>query len=364
LVLLVSSACAAGAVLLALPTQVAAPLAWRLPLLLAALALGGRLRVDGPLAGQVSALGSGGLLGPPQATDSLTRTLSISAMPLGLTVLVAVAIGLTVRRAQPRDVPRVAASLAGGFAVAGLLLAVAGRTVLPTGTVQAGLVATPVGGALVAGIAALAGHPRLAPVTRIAWNCARGLLAVGLPVLLLAVVLSDLGVVAAVLLGGPLPAGLALVLAALFAPALIWDAAALGLGVPIQLSGALGGFTLHRSSTLLDAAHSLPLAAFLPVLSAATLLTAAVLTYRRHPGNGSLRRHAGALGCLGLLMYASARFGLHPQPAGGDRASVAPSWLAAVLPFGWGALLGVLVPRISALFGDREPVPVPTRAGS
>lgn len=367
LTLLISSAGATLALLLALPAHVPSALAWRLPLLLAAAALGGRLHIDGPLAGHISALGPHGLLGPPQSADSLTRHLTVTAMPLALSVLTVAAVVVAARGGDRRaagrraDTVRLVGVLAGGFAVIGLLLAVVGRVELVDGTVRAGLVATPVGAAVVAALAAaavaLADFPRIAAALRAAGCCGIALLAVGLPVLVLVALVSDLGVVSALLYGGRLPAGLALTLALLLAPTVIWDAAALGLGVPVRLSGRLDGFGLHRSVTVLDAAGSVPLAAFLPIGAAAILLIAAVVVHRRWPGPGVLAGYVGGLGCLGVLMYVAGRLGLHSTPAGGDRASLLPAaaW-ALVLPFVWGAALGLLAPRVAGLFEARPVV--------
>jgi hypothetical protein len=249
----------------------------------------------------------------------------------------------------------------GGFAGIGLLLAVAGRVDLADGTVRAGLIATPVGAAVIAALAAaavaLTGRPPFAAALRAAGACGISLLAVGLPVLVLVALISDLGVVSALLYGGRLPAGLTLTLAVLLAPTLIWDAAALGLGVPVRLSGRLDGFGLHRSVTVLDAASSVPLTAFLPIGAAAVLLTAAVVAHRRRPGPGALAGYVGGLGGLGVLMYAAGRLGLQSTPVGGDRASLLPAaaW-ALVLPFVWGAALGLLAPRVAGLFEVRPVV--------
>ncbi len=357
LALLVSATCAAVGLLLTLPSAPPSALAWRLPLLLAALALGGTLHVDGPVAGHVSALASRGLLGPPDASGSPTRHLTITAMPLTLTVITAIVVGWSLRGAD-RLGPLVA-TVAGCFAVLGLLLAVAARTSLPSGTLAPGLVATPIGAAVLGGCSAAVAvlirrSGQLAAALRIGLIAATGLLAVGvLALLVVALANPNLGAIDALLVGGPMPPGLTATLGLLLAPALIGDVALLGLGVPLHFSGALGGFSLSGTATLLDAARSVPVLAFAPVLALATLLTAGIVAARRDPRVGTLAT-AGAFGVLGLVVYGLGRFGVDPRPAGGERAMVAaPLWAAVLVPAAWGAALGTAAPRLAALFAQR-----------
>jgi len=363
LMLLGASTVAALGLLAALPGHLAGSVAWRLPLLLAAAALGGRVHVDGPIAGHISALGSGGLLGPPRGSDDLTRHLTITAMPVTLTVLTAVAIGLASRRATGRtSIARTATLTGGGFAIVGLLVALSSRATVSGGSVRAGLVATPVGGAILAAASvALAGaagstaHPTIAAAVRAAADYGRGLLAVGVPVLVIVAAFAGVGLVGTLLVGGSLPAGLALTLGLLLAPALIAAGAALGLGMPVDMSGRLAGIQLEGTLTLFDAARAVPLLAFLPVLAAGVLLAVATRSALRGRAGG-VSAQLIALGGAGVVMYAVARLGLTPSPSGGERVAVAPVWWAALgIPLAAGGLLGLLAPRVATLFAAPRP---------
>ena len=331
--LLLTSFVAAGVLLLTLPVRPAG--AWHLPLLLAAAALGGRIHVDGPAAGHVSALGPGGLLGPAQAPDDLARHLAITAMPLTLTVLTALAIGFALRRAGVAAVGWTVA----GFAAVGLLVALAART----GAVSAGPVSTAVGAAAVAAVSGILALLLDHPAVRAGLAAAVGLLALGTPVLVVAALVERLGTVGTLLVGGQVSAGLAVTLAVLLAPALIWDVAALSLGVPQRLSGGLAGFHLDHEVTLIGAAHGMPLLVFAPVLTVAALLGVAARSRAR------ARDYAIGLGVLGLLMYGAARFAVTPTGQAGERLAVAAPLVASVaLPVVWGVVLGVVAPRLWA----------------
>jgi len=354
--LVVASLLAGVGLLVALPHRPPSGLAHRLPVLLAAAAFGGRAHLTGPVAGHVSVLGAGGLLGQPSGTGGPTHQLTITFMPVTITLLCALALGFAVRRAGGVD-PAAAATVVAGFAAAGFALAWASRADVPGGTVRAGLVATPVGAAALAALTIVvvrfAGSPH--PVAVAACGTAASLtqivLLIGIPAIVVVSAFWGFGVIGTLLVGGPLPTGLALTLLLLLAPAVLWEVIGLGLGVPIHASGRVLGIGVDRTLTVVGLAHDLPLLAFLPVLAAAVLLVAAVRAVR--PGN-----RAGllvAFGGIGLLTYCCGRVGLVPDWPGGERVGLAPVWWPALLlPLLWALVLGVVAPWVARLVGDRS----------
>jgi hypothetical protein len=177
------------------------------------------------------------------------------------------------------------------------------------------------------------------------------LLLVGIPALVVVAAFWGFGVIGMLLVGGPLPTGLALTLLLLLAPAVLWEVVGFGLGMPIHASGRVLGIEVDRTLTLVGLAHGAPLLAFLPVLAAATLLISATRSVRPSFLPGLLV----AFGGIGLVMYGCGRVGLVPDWPGGERVGLVPAWWAALaLPLVWALVLGVLAPRVAELVGDRS----------
>lgn len=354
--LVVASVLAGVGLLAVLPESPPPGLAHRLPLLLAAAAFGGRAALTGPVAGHISVLGGGGLLGQPSGAGGPAHQLTIVFMPVTISLLCALALAFVVRRAGGLDAGS-AAAVVGGFAAAGFALAWASRAEVPGGTVRAGLVVTPVGAAVLALITIAVArlwdspHPVAVATCKTVGSLGRVLMIVGIPAIVVLAAFWGFGVVGTLLVGGPLPSGLALTLLLLFAPAVLWEVVGLGLGMPIHASGRVLGMDVDRNLTVVGLAHGLPMLAFLPVLAAAVLLTAAVRAVRPAFLPGVLV----AFGALGLLACGSGRIGLLPDWPGGERVGLAPVWWAAlVLPLLWALVLGVVAPRIARLVGDRS----------
>jgi hypothetical protein len=228
---------------------------------------------------------------------------------------------------------------------------------VPGGTVRAGLVVTPIGAAALAAITivvtAFVGspHPVAVAACRAAGSVARIVLLVGIPAIVVVSAFWGFGVIGTLLVGGPLPTGLALTLLLLLAPAVLWEVVGLGLGMPIHASGRVLGIEVDRTLTVVGLAHGVPLLAFLPVAAAATLLIAATRAVR--PSN--LAGLLVAFGGIGLLVCGCGRVGLVPNWPGGERVGLAPVWWAAlVLPLLWALVLGALAPRVAGLVGDRS----------
>jgi hypothetical protein len=354
--LLVASLVAGVGLLAVLPDRPPSALAHRLPLLLAAAAFGGRVDLTGSVAGHISVLNSGGLLGQPAGTGGPSHQLTIIFMPVTITLLCAVALGFAIRRVGGLD--RVPAALViVGFAVAGFAIAWAGRAELAGGTVRAGLVLTPIGAAALAALTILATwflgspHPVAVAAGRAAGSVAKVLLLVGIPAIVIVAAFWGFGVIGTLLVGGPLPTGLALTLLLLLAPAVLWEVVGLGLGMPFHASGRVLGIEVDRTLTVVGLAHGLPLLAFLPVAAAAILLVATTRAAR--PSN--LAGLLIAFGGIGLLVYGCGRVGLVPDWPGGERVGLDPVWWAALaLPLLWALVLGALAPRVAGLVGDRS----------
>jgi len=139
-----------------------------------------------------------------------------------------------------------------------------------------------------------------------------------------------------ILVLGPVPRPLGATVGVLVAPVVGWDAASLGLGVPLHVSGDVLNFHVDNHLTTLGAARSIPLLAFLPVLAAGVLVGGTALARRT-------RLAATVLGMVGLSMLmrlASTASFDREVPGARERAAVEPALLAALLvPVGWGIVV-------------------------
>lgn len=371
---LVAAGAAGGVALVAVvPADVAAPVALRTPFWLMGAALGGRLRIDGPIAGRISALNDGGLLGPPRGQAG-AGLVEIAAMPLTLT---AVALGVTYRMLSRAPAPRpgrpavvsVAAG-AGCYAIAAALLCLATRLSLPaapsggSGTVALGLtrcvLTSALLGAATAALAVLrpAGALHSAVLTealRLVRRLGAWVVAVGVPAVVVLALVALPGVASALLTGGPAPVGVRLILAVLLAPVVAWTLLGLGLGVPVAEHGAVAGLQRSGTWTVADLVHATPAGAVLPVAALALLAVAAAVpstcpVRTRVPAGAAAFAALGVAGSL-LVHVGIQRAGVQQVT---ETAVAAPVWwLALIVLGGWGAVAAWLGPVLAAQLPSR-----------
>lgn len=373
-VLLLSSLLATVAILAVLPATVDPALRWRLPLLLAGAALGGRWRIEGDLAGQVSPFNDGGLFGPPRAPGDGAGHLVITATPTSLSALSAIAVALVVhrglrgRRLCPREWVGAVFGVAAGTAGLGAVVATVGRTGVSTGTVRVPLLwAAAVGAGLGLLAAAAGGWSRVADLWPTAYRAfGPGLRTLGafagltcaaaVPIGLTVAVAERSSLLGIITVGHPLSPQAAAILAVLVVPTLAFHGIGLVLGSTVRADGVALNLHAGRTVTLATLIHLQPLAAFGPLLGVA-LLTVATLIASRVVSPASLpARVVGAavtFAAAGVLARYESELALRQTLRGQthEALSVLTPLPSALWPAVWGLAAALIGPWLGRALG-------------
>ncbi|MGI8870755.1 MAG: hypothetical protein ACR2F6_18420 [Mycobacteriales bacterium] len=364
-VLLVVSLLTGVALGAALPTEPSTALRIRLPLWLAAAALGGGLQVVGPGAGRVSMLNDGGLIGPPQGLSAVgSERFRLDVIPLPLTLVTMLAIGLVLRRMIPADrvtVRVIAGSaliVAAVLAAAGLVLAFAADYAAVDAGVHPGRVVTPVGAATVGIAATLAAHvPRLPAVRRGPFGPAlRAAGVVGSAVALLGMLAAALvgafgrlGIVDTLVSNHHASGAAKALLGALLGPAAGFDAVLVGAGAPLHIAGHAFGFAEARTWLLPEAVDRRPLSIFLPLGTALVVIIGGVVVHLARHSGAALARSVAAYAVVFTGAAALAQLACHIdfrrvyRGAVSESATIATAWPMTLVV---AALAGILVALI------------------
>lgn len=351
LALLVISALATVALVLTMPAGPPDAVAWMLPLLVAAMALGGGLVVDGPVAGQISMLGEDGLFGAPSGPTA-DGQLSVHAVPLTLTLLVAIVIVAVARRRlgdlDLTDRLLGTATAATVLAVLGLVVAALARADVDGNSIHSGLGMAALGGAVTG---ALGGWIGFGPRGGLRQLVGRALIVVfaAVPVAAAVVAVTDLGIAQTLLFGSDKSTGLRAVLAVLLGPGLVCVALALGLNVGVSVEGSVFGFGRTRTYGLLDAINGLPIAGLLPAASLAALLLLTFGSLSRSRGVASVPVYTGCFAVLGMLLWGATSVEVSNSYAGTvmESGHVEMRWSIIAVAAAAGAVIAVVAPFLA-----------------
>lgn len=351
LALLIISVLATVAVLLTMPTRPPDAVAWMLPLLVAAMSLGGGLVIDGPVAGQISMLGEGGLFGAPSGSAA-DGQLTVYAIPLTLTLLLAVAVAAVARRRDDdlelSDRLLGTATAATVLAVLGLVLAAVARVTVDGTAVHSGLGTATLGGAVAGAIGGWIGFGRRGGLRQLV---SRALVVVfaAVPVAAAVVAVTDLGIAQTLLFGSDEATGLRAVLGVLLGPGMIGVALAVGTNVGVSVEGSVFGFGRTRTYGLLDAIDALPIAGLLPAASLAALLLLLFASTGRSRGLASVPTYVGCFVVVGVLLWATTRLDVSNSYSGRvmESGQVELRWSIIAVAAIAGAVIAVASPWLS-----------------